>query len=110
MNKKYLINGWITSLMFISLLALNVNAHETQKLPNIIFIMTDDQSAVVPLEKDKKTHFQDGKRVQSHPFGALVCGDHGSRLPPPRRRSQQGGLWRRGLNFLGRNHLSDSFH
>jgi len=42
-----------------------------QKRPNIIFIMTDDQSAIVPTTKDAKFEFADGngRGTQSHPFG-----------------------------------------
>ncbi|MEX0986640.1 MAG: sulfatase-like hydrolase/transferase, partial [Bacteroidales bacterium] len=43
--------------------------------PNIIFIMTDDQSSIVPFPKDSEFGFEDGNRkgIQSHPFG--FCGD-----------------------------------
>ncbi|WP_462317183.1 sulfatase family protein [Marinilabilia sp.] len=39
--------------------------------PNIIYIMTDDQSAIVPSEADSEFDFSDGngRGVQSHPFG-----------------------------------------
>lgn len=39
--------------------------------PNIIFIMTDDQSSIVPNQQDGDLKFSDGngKGVQSHPFG-----------------------------------------
>jgi len=42
-----------------------------QKRPNIIFIMTDDQSAIVPTTKDAELEFTDGngRGTQSHPFG-----------------------------------------
>ncbi len=42
-----------------------------QDRPNIIFIMTDDQSAVVPDSADLVKYFSDGNGVgvQSHPFG-----------------------------------------
>lgn len=46
----------------------NMDSNMSQR-PNIIFIMTDDQSGVVPNEEDKKTQFEDAKGVQSHPFG-----------------------------------------
>lgn len=46
----------------------NMDSNMPQR-PNIIFIMTDDQSGVVPNEEDKKTQFEDAKGVQSHPFG-----------------------------------------
>ncbi len=42
---------------------------QKSKRPNIIYIMTDDQSSIVPNEEDKKTEYMDGKGVQSHPFG-----------------------------------------
>lgn len=46
-----------------------------QERPNIIFIMTDDQSAIIPTAKDSEFKFSDGngRGVQSHPFG--FCGD-----------------------------------
>ncbi len=42
-----------------------------QNRPNIIFIMTDDQSAIVPTVDDAEFMFSDGngRGVQSHPFG-----------------------------------------
>lgn len=40
---------------------------QSSKRPNIVFIMTDDQSAIVPVEEDKRNRFEKG--VQSHPFG-----------------------------------------
>lgn len=42
-----------------------------QQRPNIIFIMTDDQSAIVPTAKDAEFEFGDGngRGTQSHPFG-----------------------------------------
>ena len=43
--------------------------------PNIIFIITDDQSPIVPLPGDRDLELANGNRmgVQSHPFG--FCGD-----------------------------------
>ena len=54
------------------ILSANLNAQsEAKSRPNIIFIMTDDQSAVVPTENDSKLNFSDGngRGTQSHPFG-----------------------------------------
>jgi arylsulfatase A-like enzyme len=49
--------------------------------PNIIFIMTDDQSSIVPTEADSKYMFSDGNGmgVQSRPFG--FCGDNEVHTP-----------------------------
>ena len=53
----------------------------SQQRPNIIFIMTDDQSAIVPASKDSQFQFADGngRGTQSHPFG--FNGDTGVRTP-----------------------------
>ncbi len=52
-------------IIFFALLLMIINTIKTRaqntKKPNIIFIMTDDQSAVVPLDSEK--------RIQSRPFG-----------------------------------------
>lgn len=40
-----------------------------QQRPNIIYIMTDDQSPIVPGPEDNKSTEADGGGVQSHPFG-----------------------------------------
>ena len=50
-------------LLLILVIVSNSNPIFAQKSkrPNIIFIMTDDQSAIVPKDSDKE--------VQSHPFG-----------------------------------------
>lgn len=49
-----------TAVCFYAFTATHVQA---QKKPNIIFIMTDDQSSIVPKSDDNK------KGIQSHPFG-----------------------------------------
>jgi len=61
-------------ILIIGLLALYFGngmplTAQKSKRPNIIYIMTDDQSAIVPTKEDKATQFQDSKGVQSHPFG-----------------------------------------
>lgn len=63
MNRnKYLV-------MFSLLFSLNILY--SQERPNIIFIMTDDQSSIVPNSKDAEFKFSDGngRGIQSHPFG-----------------------------------------
>jgi len=42
MNEKLSTNWWISSIIVLSLLTMNVYAQQTQDLPNIIFIMADD--------------------------------------------------------------------
>jgi arylsulfatase A-like enzyme len=51
------------------------NGNKEIRRPNIIYIMTDDQSAIVPIPEDSDFDFSDGNRrgIQSHPFG--FCGD-----------------------------------
>lgn len=48
---------------------LCVSAIHAQQRPNIIYIMTDDQSSIVPNADDNKSTPADGGGVQSHPFG-----------------------------------------
>jgi len=48
-------------IFFLILINNNKSIAQNTKKPNIIFIMTDDQSAVVPLDSEK--------RIQSRPFG-----------------------------------------
>ena len=48
-------------IFFLILISINKSIAQNTKKPNIIFIMTDDQSAVVPLDSEK--------RIQSRPFG-----------------------------------------
>ncbi|WP_319589325.1 sulfatase-like hydrolase/transferase [uncultured Draconibacterium sp.] len=50
-----------------------------QTRPNIIFIMTDDQSSIIPGAEDNKSTKADGGGVQSHPFG--FNGDNGVHTP-----------------------------
>ena len=62
--------------IFVLLFSLNAcQKNERTDRPNIIFIMTDDQSPIVPTEKDSEFDFSDGNGagVQSRPFG--FCGD-----------------------------------
>jgi arylsulfatase A-like enzyme len=56
-------------LMFSLLFLLNIVY--AQQRPNIIFIMTDDQSSIIPSSKDAEFKFSDGngRGIQSHPFG-----------------------------------------
>lgn len=59
------------SLVAISLMILygrNVFA-QNNKRPNIIYIMTDDQSSIVPTKEDGNMIHLEGEKVQSHPFG-----------------------------------------
>ena len=48
-------------IVFLLIIGTNKSIAQNTKKPNIIFIMTDDQSAVVPLDSEK--------RIQSRPFG-----------------------------------------
>ena len=67
-------NSKVITLLFLSLL-LNqinaINANAQSERPNIIYIMTDDQSSIVPSTKDDEFSFSDGNGlgVQSRPFG-----------------------------------------
>ena len=52
------------ALLFIIFSGIKTFGQESQyKRPNIIFIMTDDQSPIVPTSDDNKNG------IQSHPFG-----------------------------------------
>ncbi|PQB07708.1 hypothetical protein BST83_11475 [Polaribacter filamentus] len=59
------------SIIAIAILSFYVTNSfaQTSKRPNIIFIMTDDQSAIVPKKEDGKKVHLEGETVQSHPFG-----------------------------------------
>lgn len=59
------------SLVIISLMILYGSQvfAQTNKRPNIIYIMTDDQSAIVPTKEDGNKIHLEGEKVQSHPFG-----------------------------------------
>ena len=48
-------------VFFLAIISSYKTIAQSTKKPNIIFIMTDDQSAVVPLDSEK--------RIQSRPFG-----------------------------------------
>ena len=65
--------------VFLSIAGCKEN--EEAPRPNIIFIMTDDQSPLVPVPRDKEFDFSDGNRkgIQSHPFG--FCGDTAVHTP-----------------------------
>lgn len=65
----------------ILLIASGCKEAQEPRRPNIIYIMTDDQSAVVPLPEDSDFDFADGNRrgTQSHPFG--FCGDSAVHTP-----------------------------
>lgn len=60
---------------FIVLQLPGCQVEEKTARPNIIFIMTDDQSSIIPSKEDGEFDFSDGNGsgVQSHPFG--FCGD-----------------------------------
>ncbi|MFC2116374.1 sulfatase [Bacteroidota bacterium] len=63
-----------TTLFLLTLLAsvlIGMNACAQPKRPNIIYIMTDDQSSIVPTSEDALIKFSDGNNmgVQSRPFG-----------------------------------------
>ena len=59
------------SLVIISLMALygGLLMAQNNKRPNINYIMTDDQSAIVPVKEDGNKVHLEGEKVQSHPFG-----------------------------------------
>ena len=62
---------WILILCVIGHQACTNPQSNQDERPNIIFIMTDDQSPIVPVPEDATFDFSDGNRrgVQSHPFG-----------------------------------------
>jgi arylsulfatase A-like enzyme len=68
----------ISALVIVNLSLMLLTACQEKDLParpNIIFIMTDDQSPIVPTKEDNEFRFSDGngRGIQSHPFG--FCGD-----------------------------------
>ena len=69
MKKEILLAGVILSTFLLA--SCSINGKKDVGPPNIIFIMTDDQSAVIPTTEDGTFDFSDGNRagIQSHPFG-----------------------------------------
>ncbi len=74
--KKNIIGGFIV----LALITVTVSLTAQQR-PNIIYIMTDDQSSIVPTREDSEFKFSDGngRGIQSHPFG--FNGDNGVHTP-----------------------------
>ncbi len=70
-----------TSIVIVALLVLcEIQSFaQNNKRPNIVFIMTDDQSAIVPTKEDGNKIHLEGETVQSHPFG--FNGDKGVHTP-----------------------------
>ncbi len=72
-------SAWTVAPYFVLMSALlsghGCSTSETPGRPNIIYIMTDDQSSIVPIPEDSEFDFADGngRGIQSHPFG--FCGD-----------------------------------
>ena len=64
-NTKQVMKTSTFKIIFFTIFLVVINTNKTfsqkTKKPNIIFIMTDDQSAIVPLDSEK--------RIQSRPFG-----------------------------------------
>ncbi len=58
----------LIAILLITLYGGHVFAQK-HKRPNIIYIMTDDQSAIVPSKEDGNQIHLEGEKVQSHPFG-----------------------------------------
>lgn len=65
---------FLASLLSFTLMS-GCQVKEKPLHPNIIYIMTDDQSSIIPTKEDSEFNFADGngRGVQSHPFG--FCGD-----------------------------------
>tara|TARA_B100000809_G_scaffold263834_1_gene318049 strand:+ start:9929 stop:11593 length:1665 start_codon:yes stop_codon:yes gene_type:complete len=62
----------MSKLKLVLLLLVTANAvvfAQKNKRPNIVYIMTDDQSAIVPLKEDGNQTHLGGEKIQSHPFG-----------------------------------------
>lgn len=75
-RREFVINMNSKSTLRLLLIILipvmaGVKALSQPERPNIIYIMTDDQSSIVPTAEDARIKFSDGNRmgVQSHPFG-----------------------------------------
>ena len=62
---------WIIPIIVLANFACTGGNQAEEERPNIIFIMTDDQSPIVPVAEDATFDFSDGngRGVQSHPFG-----------------------------------------
>lgn len=79
MMKKKLAISMVFPIFTMGLLLVMIlsgcSSNEEPQRPNIIFIMTDDQSPIVPLPEDHNLELGNGNRmgVQSRPFG--FCGD-----------------------------------
>lgn len=78
MKKKLAISmvfPFFTMSLLLVMVLSGCNSNEQPQRPNIIFIITDDQSPIVPLPEDRNLELANGNRmgVQSHPFG--FCGD-----------------------------------
>jgi len=56
-------------IILVAFLALHLIKIHAQKRPNIVFILTDDQSCIDPKNKDPNITYLDGEKTQSHPFG-----------------------------------------
>jgi len=68
MNLK---NKVLLLLTLLFPLLKGVNMYAQSERPNIIYIMTDDQSSIVPTPEDAEYRFSNGNRmgIQSRPFG-----------------------------------------
>jgi len=71
MNKKFVLLLCVCLLLQVSCSLPKSEEDELSRRPNIIFIMTDDQSSLVPAKEDAAFDFSDGngRGIQSHPFG-----------------------------------------
>lgn len=61
----------MSAITCLTVLAVYGQKRTNENRPNIIYIMTDDQSSIVPTPRDADFDFSDGNRkgIQSHPFG-----------------------------------------
>ncbi len=71
MNKKFVLPLCICLLLQVSCSLSRKAEEDFFERPNIIFIMTDDQSSIVPSIQDAGFDFSDGNGIgiQSHPIG-----------------------------------------
>ncbi|MDA3823877.1 MAG: sulfatase-like hydrolase/transferase [Bacteroidales bacterium] len=81
MKKSIVVHLQFVTIAILILLFTGCQSEEVQEQPNIIFIMTDDQSSIVPTKEDGEFKFSDGngRGIQSHPFG--FCGDTAVHTP-----------------------------